>query len=563
MVTIVVTPSILDPINLPKLFILALGASLSCALFSLQIVSLWGDSKKAVLVVPITFLAALLASSIASQQGIFRTLVGVWGRNNGSLTYLSLVFIFLSLASMKSADSSRYLIKALTVLGLIGALYGWLQNADADVIDWDNPGNKIILTLGNSDFASSFLALTAIATLTFLLLGVTNVWKRSLLVFSFTVQLYLTERSDALHGFIILLLGSAILVGLWLTFSSRSFLRRFAVVWWATIFTTGVIGVSGLVGIGPFASYLSQNLKSLQDRYYFWIAGLNMIKDNPLFGIGIDSFGDYYRKYRTVEGIDLRGTALTGTNNAHNSIVQIGATGGLVLLGAYVFLIAFTVYRAYIALKTHKDKILVSGVFSIWISFQVQTLVSIDQIGLVVWGWAAAGCLVALSYYPETQIMKRANTLNAQGQNSGIVVDNKIVIFVILSFIPSIFLLPTLQNEFALRNKIVQLTTTNLSAESNFIKNEIYMISMRANQPELRLLAISYLLENQANDLALKLALDTTIEFPNSYSSWDALSSIYEVIGQKDKAKVARKVMIQLDPLNEEIKIKPEAEKSE
>jgi len=122
-----------------------------------------------------------------------------------------------------------------------------------------------------------------------------------------------------------------------------------------------------------------------------------MLKDNLIFGVGIDSFGDYYRNYRTIEGVAFRSTPMSGTNNAHNTLMQIGATGGLVLLIAYLALIIFTGYRAVVALRKSDDKILISGIFSIWIAFQLQSLVSIDQIGLVVWGWASAGCLVSLS----------------------------------------------------------------------------------------------------------------------------------------------------------------------
>ena len=110
LVTIVVIPSLMDPINLPKLWVLSLGAGLSCAVFSVQILSLWNSPRRAVLLVSIAFLSALLITSIASRQETFRTLVGVWGRNNGALTYFALLIIFLSLSSMKSADTSKYLI---------------------------------------------------------------------------------------------------------------------------------------------------------------------------------------------------------------------------------------------------------------------------------------------------------------------------------------------------------------------------------------------------------------------------------------------------------------------
>lgn len=547
--TIVVIPSFMDPINLPKLWILCLGAGLSFAVLSSQIVSQLRGPRKTIVFVSLLFLLALLMSSIASPQGIFKTLVGVWGRNNGSLTYLALLIIFISLTSIKSADPSKYLVHSLMFLGFFGALYGWMQNVGADPISWENPGNKITLTLGNANFASAFLALTAVATLSIFLQPKMQTWKRSALGLSFAVQMYLTYDSDSIQGLLVLLIGSAILIGLTLTFSNRSKLKKFAIGWWVTLLTSGAIGLSGLFGSGPLSSFLNPNLRSLQDRFYHWVAALNMMRENPFFGVGIDSFGDYYREYRTIEGVNFRDSAMTGTNNAHNTFMQIGATGGLVLLIAYLVLIIFTGYRAVIAFQKSHDKILVSGIFSIWIAFQVQSLVSIDQIGLVVWGWAAAGCLVALSYLDA----KSGKTLVINSP-SVMVSKAKFSVLIIVSLFPSILLVPTLQNELAVRNGIVQLISSTSEDTLSYNAKNLYLVASESHQPELRLRTIQYLLQVQANELSLELALSTVEQFPRSFESWDAIAQIYDGLGQKENALSARKKCLELDPLNREIK---------
>jgi O-antigen ligase len=441
-------------------------------------------------------------------------------------------------------------------LGFIGALYGWMQSVGTDPISWENPGNKIILTLGNANFASAFLALTAVATLSIFLQPKMQTWKRSALGLSFAVQMYLTYDSDSIQGLLVLLIGSAILIGLTLTFSNRSKLKKFAIGWWVTLLTSGAIGLSGLFGSGPLSSFLNPNLRSIQDRYYHWVAALNMMKDNLFFGVGIDSFGDYYRMYRTIEGVNFRSSAMTGTNNAHNTFMQIGATGGLALLLAYLALILFTGYRAAIAFQKSNDKILVSGIFSIWIVFQVQSLVSIDQIGLVVWGWAAAGCLVAMSYLDggaNTTKKFSQKTLKANPPSRV----QKSAIFSVLTIVgllPSILLLPTIQNELALRNKIIDLVSSTSEDSLSLNAEKLYQEAKNSNHPELRLQALSYLVQTKSKDISLDLAITTVSQFPNSFESWDALARIYEGQGQKEKALIARKMTVKLDPLNEEIK---------
>jgi O-antigen ligase len=552
--TIVVMPSLMDPINLPKLWILCLGAGLSFALSSSQILSLWKNaSNRAILLVSLLFVGGLLISSAASQQDVFRTLVGVWGRNNGALAYLALLVIFLSLASMKSDDTSKYLIKALTLLGIFFAFYGWMQSTDADPINWENPGNKIILTLGNSDFSSALFALTAIASLAMFLQSNLQMWKRAALTVSFGFQAYLTHKSDALQGLLVLLLGSAILIGLWLAYSNRTILKRLSIIWFGISFAIGVTGVFGLAGSGPFANFLNPSLRSLQDRFYHWLAALNMMKDNLMFGVGIDSFGDYYRNYRTIEGVNFRSTPMSGTNNAHNALMQIGATGGLVLLFAYLALIIFTGYRAVVALRKSEEKVLVSGIFSIWVAFQVQSLVSIDQIGLVIWGWASAGCLVSLSYInsregdPKNSKDKRQKITSLQKQKPK-------VILLVVGLLPAALLIPTIQNELNLRSQLIALVSSESleTLKSNGL--EVVKIASNSNEPELRLIAKDYLLRAELIQEALALSIKSASEFPNSFASWNATAEIYEKLGQKSKAISYRKRTVELDPLNTEVK---------
>jgi O-antigen ligase len=554
--SIVVIPSLMDPINLPKLWVLCFGGGLCLAIFSPQITSLRYGDKKALLYVSLGFTTALLISSIVSPQGSYRTLVGVWGRNNGALTYFALLIIFLSLASMRSMETSKFLIQSLTAIGVFGAVYGWMQNVGADLINWENPGNKIILTLGNSNFASALLALTSIATLSVVLRSTSKLWLRIALLISFLVQMFLTLKSDALQGLLVLLIGCSILIGFVLTFSNRLMFKKFALVWWGVTLTLGILGISGLFGNGPLSTLLNRNLRSLEDRFYHWVAALNMIKDNLLFGVGIDSFGDYYRGFRVLEAIQLRGTATSGTNNAHNTIMQIGATGGLVLLFSYLALIVFTMRRAIIAFKKNDDKILVSAIFSIWIAFQIQSLVSIDQIGLAVWGWAAAGCLVALSYVNvELNKSKKASRIAHSLKKSRTLRSNvNSLSLIVVGLLPSILLIPTVQNEYLLRQKITALVSSGSEEVVKFNAQELYLYALKSDQPELRLQTVGYLLALKQNDTALALALLNNKEFPNSYESWDVTAQIYESLGDKEQAVFPRQRSVELDPLNPEIK---------
>lgn len=555
-VTIVVMPNLMDPINVPKMVLLVLGAGITLGVFWKDFINLWEQSSRPLFLISSWFALALLLASIFSPQQLFKSIVGVWGRNNGSLTYISLLVLFLAIASQKSLTPAIHAIKALSILGFGCAAYGVLQTFGLDPINWENPGNELILTLGNSNFAGAFIALTAIASLAYLALFAKSILVRVVLLVSYFAQIYLILKSEALQGLIISLLGSGLFLGFLLSFSKSKFAKGVGVAWWVAFAATSFVGMISIFGIGPLASTISPFLGSLRDRYYHWVAAVNMMKDHLFFGVGIDSFGDYYRLNRVQAAIDARGTAATGTNNAHNTFLQIGATGGLLLLSAYLAVTFYIAYRAVRALKIQENKILVGALISIWIAFQVQSFVSIDQIGLVVWGWILGGCIVSISFYaPPAGDRQKKSEKNRLGQESSRVRLTKInFIVMIFGLIPSILLTPVLANELVLRNRIVEFASSTTEEEASFRAQAIVEIARKSKQPELRLQAVNYLLTLKQNDAALSLTLLNNQEFPMSFESWAATAMIYEFLGDKKRAIYSRQQSVDLDPLNLEIK---------
>jgi O-antigen ligase len=553
--TIAVIPSLLDPINLPKLFVITLGAGVLLGIFWNEICRQIKSGPRAITLIVGVFLCGLLLTSIFGSQIGFKVLIGTWGRNNGLLTYLALVAIFSVLASQRSSYVGMASIKFLSHLGSASALYGLIQSVGADPITWENSGNKVILTLGNSNFASAFLAISAIASIAYSTM-IRNTLHKLFLLVSFLIQIYLILKSEAVQGLVIVFLGCALFVGLALSNSTNQFFRRISFLVWGATIISGATGILSIYNIGPFANFVSPYLFSLKDRYYHWIAAVNMMREYPVFGVGIDSFGEYFRRFRVQEAIDARGTAAFGTNNAHNVFLQIGSTGGLILLATYLALIFFIFYRAIIALRFSHQKNLVAGLFSIWIAFQVQTLVSIDQIGLVVWGWILGGALVSISYLRVEDNPTHAKSQKNINERTPVISKSKTsnLVVMLLVLIAPLILAPTLINDYSLRNKIVLLVSAQTQEELETRSLEVLKLAKKSKQPEERLQAINYLLQVGRNDEALELAKLNNLEHPNSFESWDATAQIYDGLKDKQSAIAARKKLILLDPLNAEIR---------
>jgi O-antigen ligase len=442
-------------------------------------------------------------------------------------------------------------MKSLVILGLVLGVYGFFQSIGIDPIPWENPNEELLLTLGNSNFGSSILAITALATLMYALNDVKTKQTRFLLLVTFLFEFGIIVAARPIQGIIMVLIGLAVFFGFSLSYSQNRKLRIVSIYWWAIQVALGLCAVLALFGKGPMQSLLAANLGSLKDRYFHWIAAVKMFQENILFGVGLDSFGDNYRLYREIEAIQSRGTAMFGTNNAHNTFLQLGATGGIFLLITYLALVLYTGWRSIIALKRTPDKKLVGGLFTIWLVLQLQSLISIDQIGVAVWSWVVGGCLVGISKFNiETKLKQNHVKIATKDKKR-----EPIIFFTpVLLGVVAITLLPTVVNDLNIRQKVIRLVNSSDSANALENANALYSEALKSPEPALRIVAIEYLLSVGANDLALSLAQSNAKEFPNSFEAWHALAVSYEKLDQKQNAIAARQMSIKLDPLNQEIR---------
>ncbi len=178
-----------------------------------------------------------------------------------------------------------------------------------------------------------------------------------------------------------------ILVKLWLTN------KRYGQ---ASLLLAALLGTPvalAVLNIGPLASKLYQG--TLRNRFDYWNAAIGMFKDHPIFGVGVDRFGEYYRQY-AVQNQVVQGQM---TDNAHSIYLQLLATGGLILFIPYFMLVVFITFIGFKALIKHQgeDKFKVGAVFGIWLGTIAVNFVTVDNLGVGVWFWITGGVLVAIS----------------------------------------------------------------------------------------------------------------------------------------------------------------------
>jgi len=389
-----------DPFNTPKLILLLLiaGWLLGHLINSYRIrtLTLRSVEFKATILL-FAFVISLLVSTL--QTDVF--LVGLLGdtqRRNGFLAYFALSIIFLyATRSIKFSNVIRvYQVGILTGFAL--SVYGVIQISGKDFVAWDNPYNSMISTLGNPNFASATLAILSLIGLFSLhLRDVSSLFKILSLIF-LVLALIAIVKSNSRQGLLVIFFSLIFYISVY------SFIKNRKLGFLVSGLSAGAafLAILGMLQKGPLVSILYKD--SVSVRGYYWRAGIEMFKESPLTGIGVDRYGAYFRQFREV-GYPLKYGFDITSSNAHNTFIQLFATSGLFVGVFYLLIILFVLLSGIKLLRIceKQEQKIVLGLFSAWVGFQAQSLISIDNIGISVWGWLLGGSIVGLALRATTQ----------------------------------------------------------------------------------------------------------------------------------------------------------------
>jgi len=530
----------LDPVNLPKLFLLTVigvPTLLLTIIFSRS--EIWTKHKLIVILVLI-FIVQSVISSVFSEKAFVTTFYGENGRNTGLLTYLSLCGLFLAALTLKTRLHFQFLINGFLIVATTNIIYSlWVLTTGKDIIPWTNPYKTILGTFGNPNFLSSFLGIS---------ISIFAVWSldnsrkglyRFSSVLAIPLSLFLIEKTNSLQGFLIVALTLSLLSIIWVRTSKISKANYLLI---PSMFISGVAAVLGMLQIGPLASYLYKD--SVTYRGEYWQAGLNMANNSPFFGVGFDSYGDLFRQFRDSAALIRPGVDVV-TNTAHNVYIDILASGGYPLFVAYTGIQIFALISALKAFNKIKGfDSTFTGLFLIWIGYQAQSLISINQIGLAVWGWVSTAALIAYSNSINefgslaeslNRNQKKTNTEIMSHPIAGtIVITGMVLGFLVIS--------PLVLTEASWRNSLEKGSLPEI--EQNIGK--FPKVSARYQ------FGIQHLGGNQLGDLAYKYAKEAVVFNPNDYQTWRILIQLPQTTeSEKQNAHVNLR---RLDPLNPEWK---------
>jgi O-antigen ligase len=542
--TLAIWTKLEDPVNLPKMFVLVLFGAIVLGLLTPTLLgaskSTTGNKKIGLSLIGL-FIIALLVSTFTTDVK-YTAIFGEYHRNNGALSYLAMAFLFAGSVATFSGQSSIRFFKFFAITGLLLTGYGFLQAAGKDPVGWKLDYNPFITTLGNPNFTSAFLGLAGVAIL---LLAVEAKDRKIQVLYTvgLLADLYILFKSGSIQGLFGFLIGATVIVitKLWLV--NKKF-GQICLIFAAIGATPVALAVFNL---GPLASKLYQG--TLRNRLDYWDAAFAMFKDHPIFGVGIDRYGEYYRQY-AVQNQVVQGQV---TDNAHSVYMQLLSTGGLILFIPYLALIAYVTFIGTKALSraNGNEKLLIAGVFAIWIGTLAVNIVAIDNLGVAVWFWITGGVLVAVSSdkAPQTvateKVKKSASRSRTITNASEFPYSNLLAGALGLSVL--LILLPNLSASEAVKS--LSANTKNLSVNA-YVAELNKQVSDNQSNPQNLILLADVALRQGEIDLSYEISSRIRELDPRSFYGQYLPALAYEATGKPGEAISYREKLVVLDPWN-------------
>ena len=536
-VTLLVTPLwSLDPINpIKMLAVSATGFMGLGVLLANQKVLALGRYKVPLILIG-SFVAWQLIVFVVSGGEKLQQLFGTTGRNTGLITYFAFsILCVVSMAASNAAFLSRFLLASL-VVGIASLGYGLVQALGGDPFDWVNPYSPVFGFLGNPNFQSSLLGILGSIVFSQLLSSTAKLQLKLGHLVYLLLTLYVIKETASQQGFLVLLIGSSIALGIFV--HQRSNTLGYSYLGLAIIGFVAVL--VGILNKGPLASLLYK--ESVTYRGDYWRAAWKMTVDNPIFGVGLDSYGDWYRRSRTIEATLRRGPDVT-SNAAHNVYLDISAYGGFPLALIYIALMVLVIISAIKVIKRSQSfNPGFVGLVAGWVAFQAQSIISINQIGLALWGWVLSGLIIGYEINTRnSELVIEKNT----GKNSS---------------------KPVQSSAGAVIGMFVGLIIGVLVGMSPYLASTKYKSALESGNPtiiqeaayiwpldSLRMIQVSMTLnENKLEAQGLEVALDATESFPDNYGVWGTLSLMKNASPEQKAEALAQ--MKRLDPLNPNLK---------
>ncbi|HCT63393.1 MAG TPA: hypothetical protein DIC19_04765 [Erysipelotrichaceae bacterium] len=338
---------------------------------------------------------ALLTLSLFFSHDLQLSLGGQFLRYDGYVTQLLYLFLFLFARLIKKIPS--WFIDGIVIGSTILAFYAFLQANGLELFTRDLTRMHWIVpfaTFGNPNFFGAYLVLVLPWHL-YLILFKHKLYAYFTYAFVFYVLLINMTRS-AWIGFI----ATLIFAGFMWMFFKHPFKKK-AILTVILISVTLVLFFnisSNQALLGRFLSISADfnalirkqgNIDTLGSfRLFIWIRVIELIKDYPLFGVGIENLHIVFMERFDQDSITMFGRVMIA-DKAHNEYLHLAVTSGIPSLFAYLAFLVKTAMANFKHLKDPMTFVLASAIFG----YCVQAFFNISVVSVAYIFWVYLGLL--------------------------------------------------------------------------------------------------------------------------------------------------------------------------
>jgi tetratricopeptide (TPR) repeat protein len=196
---------------------------------------------------------------------------------------------------------------------------------------------------------------------------------------------------------------------------------------------------------------------------------------------------------------------------------------------------------------TGSNRLYISGIFAAWVAFHAQSLISIDNIGISIWGWILGGVIVGLSV--SASDMTNESELFSQRKRNEINL-SQATISGFATLIVVILVATLYRGE---SNSYYGTQTVNLQDQSSrayFRELQFKVINTPLNDPSYKLFAASRLIQGGLVDEGLAEVKKIYLKDPRNLDTLMLFALTFEQLNNLPKAIEYREKIVQFDPWN-------------
>jgi hypothetical protein len=345
----------------------------------------------------LALLGWLFPASLAGADAL-HAWIGTPDRRMGWLAWCTFPLMFLCGQSLTSAADRRIVLRAASIAAAL--LGGWcvVERAGWSLIGESFAGHRVGGPFGQPAYvgAAAVLLVPLAAAVAFDRSG-GRAWR-------------------AVGGIGTLLAGAALLLsetrGAWLGVAvalvllgarHAPFVRRrwreiaFGVVALAVLFVVTPLG-------GRVADAFDLGHGTTRGRFDDWMTGVQVIEHHPVLGVGPEGYRVVFPQIVSAGYVHRNGTRVI-PDRAHNAMLDVGASGGVVAALAYAALLALLVVFAWRALRGRDPTTVALASAVIAYAVQQQFLFPLSEVDPLF--WVTAGMLVACAAPPTNRAPAR------------------------------------------------------------------------------------------------------------------------------------------------------------